>query len=54
MEFNSGFKGLIQHLVSSLSVSDRPVQSIFCQICVILHGDKKIVCEKSGVLFKKQ
>jgi len=25
MGFNSAFKGLIQHLVSSLSVSDRPV-----------------------------
>ena len=28
MEFNSGFKGLIQHLVSSLSVSDRPVNRL--------------------------
>jgi hypothetical protein len=27
MEFNSAFKGLIQHPVSSLSVSDRPVHA---------------------------
>ena len=28
MGFNSGLKGLIQHLVSSLSVSDRPVHRL--------------------------
>jgi hypothetical protein len=28
MGFNSAFKGLIQHMVSSLSVSDRPVHRL--------------------------
>jgi hypothetical protein len=34
MGFNSAFKGLIQHLVSSLSVSDRPV---LCSSVLKIH-----------------
>jgi hypothetical protein len=36
MEFNSGLKGLMQHLVSSLSVSDRPMN--MCTGRSLTHG----------------
>ena len=44
MGFNSGFKGLIQHLVSSLSVSDRPVHRLRKNLSQPVHQTDTRCC----------